>query len=321
MTYRVFSWLVIALPVCVCQSILNNTYHTLYVVRQTHRLPHLDENLNTVSNDFGITSDSLWNDYTRSLLPLPIIVGVVLIISVVAFQAALLCRFCFKCCNCSPKNLRASTNTYPSALNAARKIDRSRTCLIIFFFVFCFLVVVAQHGIFVGRLHISDAVHKFSDSIDALSVTASDLVDIGYDMDTSGESVEDKVDAAVPTCPQANNIYPYIETYDDAVGDYIDLMEPISGDSDNLDDYLHDVVLHNMKIAIWCMYAAIMGCVMIYLVAYACRSKTTMKVGIGLGEVMVILFTALCCAELIILVSLNAITISFMYIRFLYGTN
>eukprot|EP00601_Ochromonadales_sp_CCMP2298_P002439 CAMPEP_0173192162 /NCGR_PEP_ID=MMETSP1141-20130122/13273_1 /TAXON_ID=483371 /ORGANISM="non described non described, Strain CCMP2298" /LENGTH=279 /DNA_ID=CAMNT_0014116403 /DNA_START=202 /DNA_END=1039 /DNA_ORIENTATION=- len=51
----------------------DDPYSPSQVVRQMHRLLHLSPSLHKVDNTFNVTSSDYWNPYTRSLLPLPLI--------------------------------------------------------------------------------------------------------------------------------------------------------------------------------------------------------------------------------------------------------
>lgn len=55
--------------------VYNDTYIPSTIVRSIHNLPHLNYLLNKQSNTWDITSDSYWNNYSKSVLTLPLIIG------------------------------------------------------------------------------------------------------------------------------------------------------------------------------------------------------------------------------------------------------
>lgn len=55
--------------------VYNDTYSPSIFVRSIHNLPHLNYLLNKQSNTWDITSDSYWNNYSKSVLTLPLIIG------------------------------------------------------------------------------------------------------------------------------------------------------------------------------------------------------------------------------------------------------
>jgi hypothetical protein len=55
--------------------VYNDTYIPSTIVRHIHNLPHLNYLLNIQSNTWDITSDSYWNNYSKSVLTLPLIIG------------------------------------------------------------------------------------------------------------------------------------------------------------------------------------------------------------------------------------------------------
>jgi hypothetical protein len=73
-------------------------YSPSYIVRQTHDILHLDSRLNKVDNTFAITYDSQWNDYSKSLIPIPAICMVLGLSAIVILQIVLCLRICFKNC-------------------------------------------------------------------------------------------------------------------------------------------------------------------------------------------------------------------------------
>lgn len=51
-------------------------YQASPLVLNVHELPHLNERLEIVDSSFHITFDSKWNSYTKSLIPLPAVIGI-----------------------------------------------------------------------------------------------------------------------------------------------------------------------------------------------------------------------------------------------------
>lgn len=80
----------------------SSSYQPRQSVIRLHNLPHLNTKLNEVNNKFDITTSSLTNTYTQSLLIFPIILGSIGIILLLFYLFGLLFSCCFKCCNCNP---------------------------------------------------------------------------------------------------------------------------------------------------------------------------------------------------------------------------
>ena len=62
-------------------ALIGDAYEPSGIVKATHNTPHLTPSLKKASNDFGITYDSFSsitsNDYGKSVITLPIIIGAV----------------------------------------------------------------------------------------------------------------------------------------------------------------------------------------------------------------------------------------------------
>ena len=73
--------------------VYNDTYIPSTMVKSIHNLPHLNYLLKKQSNTWDITSDSYWNNYSKSVLTLPLIIG----LSGLLLFFILLCIL--SCCN------------------------------------------------------------------------------------------------------------------------------------------------------------------------------------------------------------------------------
>lgn len=124
--------------------VYNDSYSPSAVVQELHAILHLDPALQKSSNNFDITVESTWNDYTRSLLPIPIICMSIGLLAVCAFQIGACCACC-----CRKPNTEVMTHGN----------DTLRYMRIAFFLAFLVVLFYDQSIIF-GNKYLSDGVSR-----------------------------------------------------------------------------------------------------------------------------------------------------------------
>ena len=284
------------------QSILNNSYHASDLVRKTHQLPHWNRHLEPVDSTFSITTDSSWNSYTESVVVFPSIIGAAFLTAVVAFQVGLLCRCCFKSCACHPRDRHASSERQDSTMRLYNGIKTSRRrCKVSFFLVLC-IIIIADQGIFSAKYHMNHAVKTAKDSIDFFHDTFVVLEDAGYELENSGDEIYTQVNVSTSTCQEASNLLPYVESYEEYIDSYISYVDPIPDNAQDLKHTVYEYGIVSLNLVVFSFYAGVLFLLLLFIIAYFCKSEGGMKVTIGVSQVIVLGLIISVCTELIVLV-------------------
>jgi hypothetical protein len=123
-----------------------------------HQMPHLDSKLNTVDNKFAISADSAYNEYTRSLVIFPSILGGIGVLVLLGYLIGLLSRFCCQCC-WAPQT-RSKLDSKPSAVN------HNKRNLTIAFMTVIVVILGFDFGILGGNKSLNTGISRAIDAVD-----------------------------------------------------------------------------------------------------------------------------------------------------------
>jgi hypothetical protein len=131
-------------------------YKPRQAVRRMHNMPHLDSNLKTVDNTFSISASSAYNEYTKSLVVFPVILGALGLIVLIGYLFGLLFRFCCTCCWSPPTKKSSNSET----LNYSK---RNLTIA----FMSCIIVILSfDLTILKGNQSLNTGVNRAIDAVD-----------------------------------------------------------------------------------------------------------------------------------------------------------
>jgi hypothetical protein len=132
-------------------ALAGDNYRPRQAVRRMHNMPHLDSNLKTVDNTFSISASSANNEYTKSLVIFPVILGAIGLTVLVGFVIGLLFRCCCRCCF-SPQTKEAPNNN-----------KRNLTIV----FISCMIVILSfDLTILKGNQSLNTGVNRAIDAVD-----------------------------------------------------------------------------------------------------------------------------------------------------------
>lgn len=282
---------------------MNDSYSPIFAVKQSHELLHLDSHLQKVSNTFNITYDSQWNDYSKSLLPVPIICMTLGIIGIFILQFSLCLRVCFTSCKCLPQvegSSRLNSVSIRSTLTGPRfKI------LIWTFLLFAAFLVIADQALVFGSAFITTGVHDSKDSINFISSTFSSLDSYGHILLNDGYALEDDFTQAINSgCTQAQEALNEVPTYIDYVNEYLSYVSPVSSKCTDINDNLDLYGIHYKNATVWVFYIMLMVGVFLYGIGILVKSKLTLQLSIGISEILMIVLFLLIGVEMCILMGL-----------------
>jgi hypothetical protein len=293
------------LPVATSQSYGNNTYHAISIVKSIHLLPRFTQQFHRTSNDFDIDTSDFQNEYTESVIMLPIVLASLIFIAFTLFELALCCRYCCPCCRCvESEPERSSIHSMAIWTN---KVTTSRVSLVRAFWVFVILSFLACQGIIVGGIFILTGSHRGMESADDLYDIAMGLKHSGFDLENSGETILNLTAKAIPTCPEASYVQDYADDFDVYVSEYQDIINPIPNDLNTLEDFLDTYGVDVVSISIWSTYSCVMLTLLAIVITYRSRNRYAVKVSIGWGAIILHTLLAGWCLCMITMVSLTVL--------------
>lgn len=255
----------------------NQSYTAIGAVQFTHQILHLSPSLHEVSNTFNITYDNYYNEYTRSLLPIPILCGALGILALFIFQFALCARLCCcTWCRCVPELSRNRNEELDELI-----VKPCRNWLKWVFVVTAVLTILTDQTLIAGKIRLTTGVSKARDSIDYLSNVfnllnddASLLYDYGDELTFDFSSSYDNGNG----CQYSDDLLAGISTYDEYVDEFDDFVSPVPS---QLTSASNDVQRWGIKYPnyfLWALYGLILIFVSLFLLSYfACGSRNSMR--------------------------------------------
>mmetsp|Transcript_128658 Transcript_128658/g.251980 ORF Transcript_128658/g.251980 Transcript_128658/m.251980 type:complete len:490 (-) Transcript_128658:340-1809(-) len=273
----------------------DDSYSRLTIVEQMHQVPHLSSSLSQQDNTFDITVDSTWNNYTKSLLVLPIICMSIALLAVLVFQCT---TCCFCCCTKKPLSNDAALQS-----SNATKLWNTR----IAFFVFLLCLVVFDQSLIFGSKYLSDGVSTASDGLDYVSDLFTQLDDYGEVLTDDGYVLQNDFELSYSenNCDQAQDLNAYISDYFNYVDDYTDLVKDVPGQCSDADDAIHKYGVDYKDKTVYVFYAVFLLCGIIFALGMVFSSKSAIFTGFALSD-CVMIFTFLICGTVMIILMLLA---------------
>jgi hypothetical protein len=266
----------------------NDTYTLLELVKQVHSIPHLNSALQKESNEFDVSTDSAWNDYTRSLLPMPIICMSVALLMLFIFQIA-------SCCTCCGKN----NNNLPKKPEIG--LRKWRIALI----VILVIALVFDQGIIYGNHFLSSGISKADDSLNYLQDTFTSLDDYGNVLLKDGNKIQIDFQKSydINNCAASSTLQDYFEDYFVYVNDYQSYVEDIPDKCSSAQDSLHLYGESYKNKTIWAFYAVFIVSIAVYAFIAFISSQMVLCCGMFTTHFLLTFTFLLCGVQMFIVVS------------------
>lgn len=270
----------------------NTSYTPSDIVKRMHEVLHLDSSLSEVSNQFDITTDSTWNDYTKSLLPIPIICMAIGLLAVLIFQIS---SCCYCCCKKKPL---APEYRDPNAPNTPL-----RNCWIAFAVFFVVVLVYDQSMIF-GNEYLTDGVSTVNGGLDYLETTFTDLDNYGDQLNGQGDRlVADFQNSLDAGCAASQVFLNNMDEYFEYVDEYQSYVQDVPDQCSDAQDAVHQYAVDYKEKTVWVFYAMFIVCLLIFLFGMICKSKPTVFTGMCVTDIVMFLTFIICGVVMILLVS------------------
>jgi len=256
-----------------------------------HQVLHLDSEARAVNGDFDITTESTWNDYTKSLLPIPILCAAIGLLGVFIFQMS---ACCYCCCKKRP--------VVPATRDSNASNIPLRNCWITFLF-FLVAVLVYDQSLIFGNQYLGNGVSTVNDGLDYLETTFTTLNNDGDVLNTYGVQLlsdfENSVDRGCASSPA------FVDSMDDYfsyINEYTSYVEDVPGQCADAQDAVHRYAVDYRDKTVWVFYGMFLVCLVIYLCGMAFSNKPVLFTGMCVTDLVMIFSFIICGTTMIILI-------------------
>jgi hypothetical protein len=267
---------------------VDDDYTPSAIIRGMHRVPHLDHDLQKDDNNFAVTYEDRWNDYSWSVLPMPIICGSIGLL-VLAFVILYQCRtYCTRCC---PRRHITDDDGFP------KKLWNYRAASLVAIFV----VLVVIQAIIFGNIYLTRGVHHTNNTLDYLQATFLSLNNSGADLYLQGKQLDSNLKDT--RCGPAKALRAGMSTYFDAIKQYRKQVTPIPLEIEHAQELLQLYGVDYKDRTVWVFYAVFILCSLFLILGIALTTPAVMWVGSFLADLLLIASFTLCGIVMAILVS------------------
>jgi len=292
----------------------SNSYLPSQIIVSTHNIPHLNAQLQPVSNIFGLEYNVLWNSYSQSILPIPVAIAILGFLSLTILTITLVARPLCGRCKCSPKE------RFTSGGEIDKSIWVSPTCfsmknLQFIFYATAFLAIIADQALYFGNVYISNGVSSSVSSLDTLSNTFNNINAQNQALTVSMTSLTS--DALL--CGGGSSTIYFSPTmtklYNSSVTSLTDYIAPIPTSLGHVSTSLTKYGTTDKNSSIWILYGCVVAVVLSFQIGMCVSNKRALQASIVLSELLILAFVVMCAIEMFLIVSSN-IYLVYMYILY-----
>jgi hypothetical protein len=274
---------------------VDDNYTPSAIIRKMHGVAHLNSDMQREDNTFAVTYEDRWNDYTMSLLPVPIICGSIALL-VLLFVILYQCRtYCTRCC---PRKHITEDDSYYETLWSYR----------VAFLVAIFLVLFFVQAIIFGNIYLTRGVHSTNDTLDYLQATFLSLNNSGAALHRDGDQLDQ--DLRDTRCRAAKSLRAGLPAYFNAVEQYQALVFPIPLEIEHAQELLQLYGVDYKNRSVWVFYAVFTVCALILALGMALTTPSVFWLGSFLSNLLLIASFVLCGIVMAILVSICSVITS-----------
>ena len=299
-------------------SSLQSTYKPNNLVRWMSKVPHLDDKLHLVDYDFSFTQDSIWNNYTISLIAFPAIIaglgcGLVFLLGL---------TFCLRCCcqRCkfAPSQINFEETDMTTKLKWVNVMTSTRDTLAKYFLFVCAFVLSADHVLFLGNFFLTKGVRLGNAALNFLYGRSVTVNNAAIDLNTACNQFQNSYLDAVSTCDQLNGIDVYMNQYLVSVTEVLNIVQPMPSKIETFDNELKEWGLNKKNDSVWVLYSVMFLVIIIYFFGVRTQRKVLLQIAIFISFAIIIAYIIICSIEMMILVSELHIYIYTMMINLIY---
>ncbi|RYG69675.1 hypothetical protein EON64_02150 [archaeon] len=195
-----------------------------------------------------------------------------------------------------------------SAAAVSKAMGPRFTLLVVIFIFFGLSTIFADQMLIFGSVSLTKGVNRGIDALDFVQTTFTDLTNYGNNLTTDGNDIDYNLgQAAGIGCTQATTLQGYLPQYFGYVDDYLSYVEPVPDKCDDASNGLQKYGVHYKNASVWVLYGTILVGVALYSLGMICKSKLTLKIGIGITELLMLVLFLVVGVQMVIVVSVITI--------------
>ena len=246
--------------------------------------------------------------YAQAVITLPVVFLALGLVAGLFAVLGLLCRCCFKCCKCLPKEKGETMEERVHAIKTQKKGWS------IVFFILVLFTIIADFICYYGYDYIDKGVNKFYDSLTLLlniivTIASATTAMSGYASDLQLKiagaktaccgSVVDTVAKAACVTPFANIENNLLPTLTSATSAIANAVSPFKTSMSQFIDLTKQYLFDYRKMFIFIIFAIALVAVILLVVSHLCQSRKAMKFSVFVSFIFYFLMVILSCPFMI----------------------
>jgi hypothetical protein len=280
----------------------NYTYSPLPIVVGAHDIAHLDSSLQRLDGTFDLEFEGVfWNEYTRSLLPVPLIIFTLGFIATIVVAGILLDKAYFQDERDKAGGPEAQAGGPEAPKWQMPEIPKNH--LVKLLVSSLLLALIATQTVFIGNSSFMEGARTTHESLGDMNTRFTDLHSYGLNLKEARTTFNANLARASFSCQAIRNqsvaFGRAMFTYEIVVRTYTDFMEPIPENIETIDGYVYTA--EEIKDGIvWPVYLVVMCTLVLYALNCRYHDRKLIQASISVGEFLNALIMFLCAAEMAI---------------------
>jgi hypothetical protein len=291
------------------------SYEPSQYVRSMHASPHIniiDNRLVIVDNQFAIENGAYWNQYSKSLLPFPVIIACLETLVLIIVVVGICTNWFHSARNAKTAPTPVSTSEEEEVLIREKKSTSNYVLMATVFFALWALVTI-QTLVFADR-SMHDATHNLDDNLDYMYDVFSHVRADGEQLVALGTYMDGNLSKAVDTdCYPGELAQSNVDDFNEQVQKFSDSVDPLPGYLDSAYHGIHQYGKEDKSKAVWSVYAVSMVPPLAILTGLCVGNKLFLQFDIALTAFITELLIVLLAGEMVALVRHTPSVMLFLY--------
>lgn len=298
-------------------------YSPSFAAEASHNLLHLSKSGSVEEGDFNFEDSDAASEYLQTLLPIPIILSVIGVLSILLLGIV---SFFLWCCKSKSKidkvtweseesqgenenNEEGEVSISDSNKSKWYKISIGTTFIILLFaFITNFIFIYSFS--------------QFTEGIDGLSDTIDYILDMFRTINDNVDDISDEIPNLLnnlnnlsASCPvfDSNSIVDEVNDFYGYLDDISDLSNNIFDEASDINDKVADTAKKNLNLVLWIVFSIILGVVLLSASTFALRITFLFRISLVFIAIIAIILFILNAFEMILTVSLSFIFYFFWF--------
>jgi hypothetical protein len=268
-----------------------------------HASPHIniiDNRLIIVDNEFAIENGAYWNQYSKSLLPFPVIIACLETLVLIMVVAGICTNWFHSVRNAKTAPTSVSTLDEDEAL---RERKSTANCVLIATIFFALWALGSIQTLIFANRSMNDANHNLDDNLDYMHNVFSHVKADGLQLVALGSYMKGNLSKAVKSyCYPGELARTNVNDFNDEVQKLSDSLNPLPGYLDSAFHGIHQYGMTDKSKAVWSVYAVSLVPPLAILLGLCVGNKVFLQFDIALTAFITELLIVLLAGEMVALV-------------------